>query len=476
MGQLLGRRTPLRRPHAFALTCRATNPFVQLLPPPNVTGRLHMGHMLNQTEMDILTRWHRMLGDTAVWVPGTDHAGIATQMMVERQLAAEGKTTREQLGREAFTERVWEWKQQYGGAITDQMRRLGASVDWSREYFTMDDRLSDAVKEAFVRLYEQGLIYRGAYIVNWDPVTRAPPSPTSKYENEERAGKLYHIRYPTWPTAQAPSPSPPPARRPCSATVAVAVNPTDERYTNLIGKNAQAASHRPRNPRRRRRLGQPRVRHRRRQGHARARSQRLRHRPAPQPAAAQHHGRNARTSNSPARPTTAWSASTPASASSPTSKPTATSSPSRITPSRIAHLAAHRRRHRAAPLHAVVPRREQDRPTTGGNSIAANAIAAVRDGHIKFTPDKYSKTYFEWMNNIHDWCISRQLWWGHRIPAWHCGACNKITVSLETPGACSGCGITDIRQETDVLDTWFSSGLLPFTVFGWDGSRTTPHP
>ena len=144
-------------------------PFVQLLPPPNVTGRLHMGHMLNQTEMDILTRWRRMTGSTAVWVPGTDHAGIATQMMVERRLAAEGKS-RTDFTREAFTDRVWAWKQQYGSAITDQMRRLGASVDWSREYFTMDDRLSHAVKEAFVRLWEQGLIYRGAYIVNWDPV------------------------------------------------------------------------------------------------------------------------------------------------------------------------------------------------------------------------------------------------------------------------------------------------------------------
>ena len=144
--------------------------FVQLLPPPNVTGRLHMGHMLNQTEMDILTRWHRMRGETALWVPGTDHAGIATQMMVERQLAAEGGPSRAEMGRDAFTERVWCWKKQYGGAITEQMRRLGASVDWSREYFTMDDRLSVAVKEAFVRLWEQGLIYRGAYIVNWDPV------------------------------------------------------------------------------------------------------------------------------------------------------------------------------------------------------------------------------------------------------------------------------------------------------------------
>jgi valyl-tRNA synthetase len=177
-----------------------------------------MGHMLNQTEMDILTRWHRMRGDTAVWVPGTDHAGIATQMMVERQLAAEGVTTRQQLGREAFTERVWEWKEQYGGAITDQMRRLGATVDWSREYFTMDDRLSVAVKEAFVRLWNQGLIYRGAYIVNWDPQLQTAVSDL-EVDNEERPGHLYHIRYMLADgPLQIPSPSPPPAPRPCSVT------------------------------------------------------------------------------------------------------------------------------------------------------------------------------------------------------------------------------------------------------------------
>jgi valyl-tRNA synthetase len=169
------------------------NAFTMLLPPPNVTGRLHIGHMLEHTEMDILARWRRMSGDTTVWVPGTDHAGIATQMMVERQLTAES-TTRQQMGREAFTDRVWAWKRLYGSAITDQMKRLGTSVDWSREYFTMDDRLSIAVKEAFVRLYEQGLIYRGAYIVNWDPQIQTAVSDL-EVDSEERPGHLYYIRY-----------------------------------------------------------------------------------------------------------------------------------------------------------------------------------------------------------------------------------------------------------------------------------------
>src|ERR1700728_2029353 len=210
-----------------------TTKFTILLPPPNVTGRLHMGHMLNQTEMDILTRWHRMLGDLAVWIPGTDHAGIATQMMVERQLKEEG-TSRKELGRETFTERVCCWRKLYGGAILEQMKRLGDSVDWSREYFTMDDRLSVAVKEAFVRLYEQGLIYRGAYIVNWDPSIQTAVSDL-EVDSEERIGKLYTIRYPLadetgFITIATTRPET------MLGDVAVAVNPSDDRYTHLIGK------------------------------------------------------------------------------------------------------------------------------------------------------------------------------------------------------------------------------------------------
>src|SRR6266568_9131838 len=179
---------------AETLNQDSRGPFTILLPPPNVTGNLHMGHMFEHTESDILIRWRRMCGKPVLWVPGTDHAGIATQMLVERQIVSEG-TTRQEMGREAFVERVWEWRRHYGGAILGQMKRLGASVDWSREYFTMDDRLSVAVKEAFIRLYEQGLIYRGAYIVNWDPSIQTAVSDL-EVEHEERLGKLYHIRYP----------------------------------------------------------------------------------------------------------------------------------------------------------------------------------------------------------------------------------------------------------------------------------------
>ncbi len=469
-------------------------PFVQLLPPPNVTGRLHMGHMLNQTEMDILTRWHRMSGDTAVWVPGTDHAGIATQMMVERQLAAEGKS-RTDFTREAFTERVWEWKQQYGSAITDQMRRLGASVDWSREYFTMDDRLSIAVKEAFVRLWEQGLIYRGAYIVNWDPVLGTAVSDL-EVESEERAGHLFHIRY---ELADGTGSIVIATTRPETmlGDVAVAVNPNDERYTALVGKKLilplSAAAGKPNReiPILADDWAQPEFG-----------TGAVKVTPAHDPndfAIGQRHNlpspsimdTQARISleGSPYHGLDRFEARKRIVAdleaagllvaikdhtlTLPISQRTGAVIEPRL--SMQWFIAVNKTPQKpGAPSSSTVSSSakvgSQD-AFAAPNSIAANAIAAVRHGHIQFTPDMYSKTYFEWMNNIHDWCISRQLWWGHRIPAWHCNACGCITVSRDAVTACSGCGITDIRQETDVLDTWFSSGLLPFTVFGWDAAN-----
>jgi valyl-tRNA synthetase len=438
--------------------------FTMLLPPPNVTGRLHMGHMLNQTEMDILTRWHRMRGETSVWVPGTDHAGIATQMMVERQLASEGKNRRD-LGREAFVERVWDWKGVYGGAILDQMRRLGASVDWSREYFTMDDRLSVAVKECFVRLWEQGLIYRGAYIVNWDPAIQTAVSDL-EVEHEERAGKIYHIRY---PLADGSGSIVVATTRPETmlGDVAVAVNPDDERYKALVGKLVKL------------------------------------------PLSGVNGGPDREI------PILAddWA------------KPEFGTGAVKVTPAHDPNDFAIGQRHGLPNLsildetaHVALPGshydgmeryaarekmvedlREQgllvdikDHTLSIGLSqrtgvvieprlsqqwfikiqpLADKAIEAVDKGYIRFTPDQYRKTYEEWMKNIHDWCISRQLWWGHRIPAWHCEKCAEITVARETPSACGKCGSTELTQETDVLDTWFSSGLLPFTVFGWPGKE-----
>jgi valyl-tRNA synthetase len=435
--------------------------FTMLLPPPNVTGRLHMGHMLNQAEMDILTRWHRMRGEISLWVPGTDHAGIATQMMVERQLKTEG-TTRVEMGREAFTERVWAWKKEYGGAITDQMRRLGASVDWSREYFTMDDGLSVAVKEAFVRLYEQGLIYRGAYIVNWDPQIQTAVSDL-EVESEERMGKLYHVRY---PLADGTGSIVIATTRPETmlGDVAVVVNPTDERYTSLVGKIVTL----PLTGREIPILADDWAKSEFGTGAVKVT-------PAHDPndfAIGQRH-------NLP-QPSIFDTTAHITLPGSPYDGMERFAARDKIVADldALGLLVEVKDHPMAVPVSqrsgvVIEPRLSMQwflavnkTPVHGGDSVAAKAIAAVRDGHIRFTPDQYRKTYDEWMKNIYDWCISRQLWWGHRIPAWHCAA-GHITVSRDTPTACATCGSTAITQETDVLDTWFSSGLLPFTVFGW---------
>ena len=433
--------------------------FTILLPPPNVTGRLHMGHMLNQTEMDILTRWRRMNGDRALWLPGTDHAGIATQMMVERQLATEGKK-RQELGREKFVERVWEWKRHYGGAILDQMKRLGASVDWDREYFTMDERLSIAVREAFVRLYEQGLIYRGAYIVNWCPRCQTAISDLEVIYDEHK-GHLWEIKYPVigddgkdtgeFLTVATTRPET------MLGDVAVAVHPADERYRHLHGK----------------RLRLPLM------------------------------GREIPVI------TDEWVSAdfgtgavkvTPAHDPNDFALGQRHHLPSINVMDDTAHVNAEGGKYAGlerfiARKHVVADLEEQgllagikdhvhnvghcDRCKTVVEPrlslqwfikiqpLADKAIVAVKDGHIRFTPEMYAKTYLNWMENIHDWCISRQLWWGHRIPAWQCATCHKLTVAREDPAKCVHCGSEKIEQSTDVLDTWFSSGLLPVSVFGW---------
>jgi valyl-tRNA synthetase len=473
---------------------RDSKRFTQLLPPPNVTGRLHMGHMLNQTEMDILTRWHRMSGQTSLWVPGTDHAGIATQIMVERQIATEG-SSRQQLGRDAFTARVWEWKRQYGSAITDQMRRLGASVDWSREYFTMDDHLNVAVKEAFVRLYEQGLIYRGSYIVNWDPIQQTAVSDL-EVTHEDRVDKLYHIRY---PFADGTGSIVVATTRPETmlGDTAVAVNPADARYTAFIGKvislplSAVNGSPNREIPILADEWAQPEFG-----------TGAVKVTPAHDPndfAIGQRHALPSLTildttahidlSGSPYHGLDRFAARKRIVADMDAlgllvdikdhNLAIAISQRSgAVIEPRLSmqwFLAVNKAPEGAGGFSPLNTPAQEAGFSPGGvarDSIAAKAIAAVRDGHIHFTPEMYSKTYFEWMTNIHDWCISRQLWWGHRIPAWHCAACRAITVARETPVACASCGSTQIAQETDVLDTWFSSGLLPFTVFGWPGTAS----
>ena len=440
------------QPHAPASTSAPV--FTMLLPPPNVTGRLHMGHMLEHTEMDILTRWRRMCGDLTLWIPGTDHAGIATQLMVERQLAEEHKT-RQQLGREAFIERVWQWKQHYGDAILDQMRRLGTSVDWSRAYFTMDGPRSTAVREAFVRLYEQGLIYRGAYIVNWCPRCQTAISDLEVI-HEEQQGKLWEIRY---PIVGEPGFVTVATTRPETmlGDVAVAVNPDDERYAALQGKMLQL----PLTGREIPVLTDSWVSRDFGTGAVKIT-------PAHDPndfALGQRHGL-------PSISVLDETAHMNAAAGAYAGLDRHQARQRILADLEAQNLLAGVRDHvnsigKCDRCKTVVEPLLSTQWFIRIQPLADTAIAAVEQGYIRFTPEQYAKTYFEWMRNIHDWCISRQLWWGHRIPAWHCAQCGKITVARSTPEACAHCGSSRIEQEKDVLDTWFSSGLLPCSSLGW---------
>jgi valyl-tRNA synthetase len=437
--------------------------FTLLLPPPNVTGRLHMGHMLNQTQMDIIVRWHRMRGEVSLWLPGTDHAGIATQMMVERRLAGEGKNRRD-LGREKFIERVWEWKREYGGAILDQMKRLGASVDWGREYFTMDDNLSQAVKEVFVRLYEDGLIYRGKYIVNWCSDCGTAISDL-EVKHEDVPGKLYEIRYPVvrdgvggvkddseFITVATTRPET------MLGDTAVAVNPTDARYLHLHGKHVLLPLMNREIPIIADELAQPEF------GTGAVKvtpahdpndfEAGLRHN-LPQIEVIDEHSKM----NENAGPYAGLDRF---------------AARARIVEDLAAqgflvgtkdYTIALGKCDRSG---TIVEPRLSTQWFVKIAPLAKRAIEVVEKGYIRFTPENYGQIYLNWMNNIHDWCISRQLWWGHRIPAWYCknDDCKEVVVGREAPAACK-CGSTQLEQDTDVLDTWFSSGLLPFTTLGW---------
>ncbi len=442
---------------------KTTRPvFTLLLPPPNVTGRLHMGHMLNQTQMDIIVRWHRMRGFITLWLPGTDHAGIATQMMVERQLASEG-VKRSELGREKFIERVWEWKKLYGGAILDQMKRLGASVDWDREYFTMDENLSRAVREVFVRLYEQGLIYRGKYIVNWCPWHETAISDL-EVKHEDVPGKLWEIRYPVvsssdeFMTASEEFITVATTRpETMLGDTAIAVNAKDERYTHLHGKKVLLPLMNREIPIITDELAQPEF-------------------------------------------------GTGAVKVTPAHDPNDFQAGLRHNLPQIDVMDEHAHMNHNAGPYAGLDRfearkrvladlqkqgflvAEKDYALSIGKCdrcgtiveprlseqwfikikpLADRAKEAVESGEITIVPDNYRTIYLNWMNNIYDWCISRQLWWGHRIPAWTCEGCKEIIVAREAPATCPKCGGAKLEQVSDVLDTWFSSGLLPFTTLGW---------
>ncbi len=426
--------------------------FTLLLPPPNVTGFLHMGHMFEQTQMDIIVRWYRMRGFTTLWLPGTDHAGIATQLMVERQLAAEGKK-RAEMGREQFVERVWEWKRHYGGRILGQMKRLGASVDWDREYFTMDENLSRAVREVFVRLYEEGLIYRAKYIVNWCPRCETAISDL-EVKHEDVAGKLWEIRYPVIGSNEFITVA---TTRPETmlGDTAVAVNARDERYQHLHGKKVLLPLMNREIPIITDELAQPEFG-----------TGAVKVTPAHDPNDFQAGLRH----NLPQIDVMDEHAVMNANAG-PYAGLDRYVGRKRV----LADLAAGNflvgEKDHTLPLGkcdrcgTVVEPRLSTQWFIKIKPMAERAAQAVESGAITIVPENYRTIYLNWMENIHDWCISRQLWWGHRIPAWHC-SCGEIIVAREAPAKCLKCGGA-VTQDTDVLDTWFSSGLLPFTTLGW---------
>ncbi|MDN5851163.1 MAG: valine--tRNA ligase, partial [Nitrococcus sp.] len=431
-------------------------PYCIMIPPPNVTGTLHMGHAFQYTIMDILIRYQRMLGRDTLWQPGTDHAGIATQMVVERQLNAEG-VTRHDLGREAFIERVWQWKAQSGGTITQQLRRMGASVDWRRERFTMDSGLSAAVREVFVRLYEEGVIYRGKRLVNWDPVLHTAVSDLEVVSAEE-AGHLWHIRY---PLARGDAHLVVATTRPETmlGDTAVAVHPEDPRFRHLIGETVRL----PLTEREIPIIGDDYV-------DAEFGSGCLKITPAHDfndYAVGQRHAlpmvniftQAARINdNAPAayRGLDRYQAR------------------EKI----VQDLQALGLLERVAAHRLMVPRGDRsgaviepyltDQWYVRTEALAGPAIAAVESGRVRFVPESWSKTYFEWMRNLQDWCISRQIWWGHRIPAWYDEAGNVyVGHSEESIRQKHRLGDMRLRQDEDVLDTWFSSALWPFSTLGW---------
>lgn len=428
--------------------------FSIVIPPPNVTGALHIGHALNGTLQDIIARYKRMKGCNVLWVPGTDHAGIATQNMVEKDLASKG-IKKEDLGREKFVEKVWEWKEKYGNRIVEQIKRLGLSCDWSRLRFTMDERLSKAVKKVFVELYKEGLIYKDKYIINWCPRCHTALSDL-EVEHKEEEGKLYYIEYPfedgnggvivatTRPETMF-------------GDSAVAVNPKDDRYKNVIGKMVVLP---------------------------------IKNKPIPVIA----------------DDYVDMEFGTGVVKITPAHDPNdfevgkrhdldivlAIDDYGKMTDEALHYKGMDRfecRSKLVAELESkgFIKNVAQHKHAVGHcyrckttiepyvseqwfvktKPLAKSAIEAVEGGRTKFIPQNWEKTYFEWMYNIKDWCISRQLWWGHRIPVWKCEDCGEYTVSENVPGCCEHCGSSNIKQEEDVLDTWFSSALWPMSTLGW---------
>jgi valyl-tRNA synthetase len=431
-----------------------------VIPPPNVTGVLHMGHALNNTLQDVLCRWKRMTGHEVLWMPGTDHAGIATQNVVEKQLAAEGKD-RHHLGREEFIARVWQWREESGGQIINQLKRLGASCDWERERFTMDEGLSKAVREVFVKLYEDQLIYRANRLINWCPRCHTALSDL-EVEHEDKKGHLWHLRYPVIGSDRCLVVA---TTRPETmlGDTAVAVNPEDERYQELIGQKVMlplvnreipiiaddyvdrefgsgAVKITPAHDFNDFEIGK---RHDLEFINVLDESGVINDNGGPYAGQERYAAR---------------------------AKVIADLDKQGLLEKIDDYANAVGECYRCK---TVIEPYMSKQWYVAVKPLAEEAIKAVQQGDTRIVPAQWEKTYYEWMFNIQDWCISRQIWWGHRIPAWFCDDCDDITVSLENALVCAHCGSDKIRQETDVLDTWFSSALWPFSTMGWPEQTAT---
>lgn len=434
---------------------RGKGPFSIVMPPPNVTGSLHIGHAWDNTLQDIIVRYKRLAGYDALWLPGTDHAGIATQTRVEKAIREESGQSRHDLGREAFIERVWDWKRQYGDTITNQIRAIGASCDWSRERFTMDEGLSRAVREVFVRLYEKGLMYRGNRIINWCPRCETALSDI-EVEHIEQDGTLYHIAY---PLVDGDGEVVIATTRPETmfADVAVAVHPDDPRFAHLIGRQVRlpltnrtipvigddyvdqefgtgclkiTPAHDPNDFEVGERHGLPKLQCIDADGRLNELAgsyQGMTREAARQQAAADLESQGV------------------------------------LRAAETIHNAVGH----CSRCDTVVEPFLSDQWFVHMEPLAEHALAALAAGQLRFVPERFEKVFVHWLTNVRDWCVSRQLWWGHRIPAWYCSSCGEITVARDDATQCKHCGSTEIAQDEDVLDTWFSSALWPFSTMGW---------
>ena len=442
-------------------------PFTIVMPPPNITGQLHMGHALDCTLQDLAIRYHRMKGDPTLWLPGTDHAAIATEVKIVDAMRKEG-LTKESLGRKGFLDRAWKWKEEYGGRIVTQQRRMGISCDWSRERFTMDEGCSKAVREVFVRLYEKGLIYRGNRLVNWCPCCESAIS-DAEVEYQEKEGNFWHLLYPVKETGEMLELA---TTRPETmlGDTAVAINAADPRYAHLHGCHVML-------PLANREIPIICDEHADMEKGTGVVKITPAHDPNDNEVGQRHNLPVVRVFTYDGHMTGAEDAAKDADGQAIDCGKYAGMTTLEARKAIVADLQELGLLKSIEPLthevgtcyrcHTVIEPMVSRQWFVKMKPLAEPAIACVKSGETKFVPERFTKQYMNWMENIRDWCISRQLWWGHRIPVWYCDDCGAMTVSREDPTCCCKCGSAHIKQDEDVLDTWFSSALWPFSTLGW---------